>query len=289
MKKLYKKVFPVICALSLMSAYPVTGLENKVDDYEGVKKIKIIHSVTKEFNDDSLESEDKYIQIEKTYKDDKTLTEVDLGIDGVIDATVMKYKKVYNQDGCVTTVIEEDVGNDGKMDYRETHKHMLGGSITEIDLDADGEVDGIITEMLCSGGVIIKEYDLNADGIVGQREKKTYTSSGVVTEYDIFADGFIDYIVTEKTLEDGGKVVETKYYNKNGGEAVEILTEEVLPDGTRLKETDFDNDGTIDYREREKVTRISPIFTTKLHEVERKGDGKVTYQNIEEILEIEIP
>ncbi len=286
---LKKKIIPIICALGLMSAYPVAGLENKVDSrYKDVKKIKITHSYFKWFNDTGIVDEAKYSEVERTYKDGRILTETDCGIDGTIDCVVMKYVKVSDEHGYKTVVVEEDLGNDGKIDTITTYKHMLGGSRTEVDLGADGEIDYIITEMLVSKGKIT-EY-LDGNGSVTYRETLRCLDDGsILTEIDVLADGRIDYISVEKVLSNGIKVTQYTSYDKDGNEKYDFLSEKTLPDGTKVSEFDMGYDGTIDQRQREKVTSNLPGSTTRVYELEAKGDGVVTYQDIEEILEFDIP
>ncbi|MBM3199938.1 hypothetical protein FJZ53_03285 [Candidatus Woesearchaeota archaeon] len=294
MKNLCKKLLPFICALGITTAYPAAGIENNTKGcYKDVKKVKITRSTLQWFNDYDVKTESKFIIVERTYKDGRVLTEYDMGIDGVLDGTadyeVMRYEKVYRDNGCETTVIEEDRGNDGTIDYRKTHKQMLGGSVTEEDFGADGKIDVKITEMLCSGGVIIRDY-YGADGKIGTREKKIFAGPGItVTQNDLLADGFIDSIETETVLDNGDRILETKVYGTDGSESVYLLTEKNMPDGSRVTEFDMNNDDIPDYRERETLTKFLGGAYTKVREVEKNADGKVNYRSIEEVLELDIP
>ncbi len=284
-----KKILPIICALGLMSAYPAAGLDNKTDSrYNDVKKVKITNSYFKWFNDNGIIDEAKYSEVERTYKNGDVFTETDVGIDGTIDYTIMKHVKVSNEHGYKTVTVEEDIGNDGKIDHITTYKHLLGGSKIEVDDNADGKAEYIISEMLVSKGKITEYSDSN--GVVDYRETKTFLDDGsILTEIDAFADGRIDHRSVEKVLVDGIKVTKHTSYDKFGNEKYDFLSEKTLPDGTKVSEFDMGYDGTIDQRQREKVTRHSPNSTTRIYELEAKGDGVVTYQSIDEILELDIP
>ncbi|MDP2907040.1 MAG: hypothetical protein Q8O03_03805 [Nanoarchaeota archaeon] len=286
--KFKKKIIPIICALGLMAAYPATGLDNPTKDrYKDVKKLKITNSYFKWFNDTGIIDQAKYSEVERTFKNGDVLTETDCGIDGTIDYIVMKHVKVSDKHGYKTVVVEEDLGNDGKIETITTYKHMLGGSRTEVDLGADGKVDYTIAEMLVSKGKIT-EY-LDGNGVATHRETQKFLEDGsILTEHDVFADGKIDYISVEKVLSDGIKVTQYTSYDKDGDEKYDFLSEKTLPDGTKVSEFDIGYDGTIDQRQREKVTSNLPGSTTRVYELEAKGDGVVTYQNIDEILEFDL-
>jgi hypothetical protein len=287
--KFKKKIIPLICALGLMAAYPATGLDNPTKDrYKDVKKIKITNSYFKWFNDIGIVDQAKYSEVERTFKNGDVLTETDCGIDGTIDYVVMKHVKVSDEHGCKTVVVEEDLGNDGKIETIITYKHLLGGSRTEVDLGADGKVDYIVTEMLVSKGKITEYSDGN--GVATHRETQKFLEDGsILTEHDVFADGKIDYTSVEKVLSNGIKVTKYTSYGKSGNEKYDLLSEKTLPDGTKVSEFDMGYDGTIDQRQREKITKHGPCSTTRTYELEAKGDGIVTYQNIDQILEVDIP
>jgi hypothetical protein len=185
-------------------------------------------------------------------------------------------------------IVEEDVGNDGKIDHITTYKHLLGGSRTEVDNNADGKAEYVISEMLVSKGKITEYLDDN--GVATYREtQKCLDDGSILAEIDVLADGRIDYISVEKVLSDGIKVTKYTSYDKSGNERYDFLSEKTLPDGTKVSEFDMGYDGTIDQRQREKVVSNLPGSTTRVYELEAKGDGVVTYQNIDEILEVDIP
>jgi len=286
--KIKKKILPIICALGMMSAYPVIGLENNTKDcYKDVKKVKLTSSYIKWTNDSGRVEEARTSTVERTYKNGDVLTEVDCGFDGTIDYVIMKHVKISGMNGCKTTIIEEDIGNDGKIEKIVTYKQMLGGSRVEVDTNADGKMEYAVSEMLVSKGKITEYLDSN--GVATYRETQTCLDDGsIMTEHDLFADGKIDYKTIEKFLSDGIKVTKYISYDKEGNEKYGFMSEKTLPDGTKVSEFDSGYDGTIDQRQREKIVKHNPYSTTRTYELEPKGDGVVTYQEIEEVFEFDL-
>lgn len=286
--KIKTKIIPIICALGLMAAYPVTGVENNTKDrYKDVKKLKITNSYMKWFNYTGIVDEAKYSEVERTYKNGDVLTETDFGFDGTIDYSVMKHVKTWSAGGSQIMIVEEDYGNNGKIDLITTYKHLMGGSRTEVDLDADGKVDYTITEMLVPKGKITEQLD--RDGIAFYRAtQKCLDDGSILTEYDLFADGVIEYDTVEKFLSRSLKVTQYTAYDKEGNVKHDFLSEKTLPDGTKLSEYDIGYDGTVDQRQRKQIVKHGPCSTTRTYELEEKGDGVVTYQEIEDVLELDL-
>lgn len=149
----------------------------------------------------------------------------------------------------IATVITQDAGNDGSIDYRRDISYdSLGYYLGDrVDSDGDGVVDATTTYVRDSNGLTTRyEQDRDGDGVADRIDTRSYDEFGLLRVYQREVAGVVEF--TEEWIRDeAGRAIEQRRTTLSG---LSIYQWRVDAEGRRSTyEIDSDGDGNIDRRD----------------------------------------